>query len=165
MGLAVPEGFGGHHIVIILAMPWGAVQEALADLGALSGKIVIDCTNPLGMVDGALALTIGHTTSGGEHVAGWLPDARVVKIHNQVGAEFMAENGHLPQRPVMFMAGDDDAAKEAVATLLTDLGFEPMDAGDLTKRAFWNPSPWSGSIRRSFAAWVATGPSQLPKEK
>jgi hypothetical protein len=125
--------------VVILALPWSAAETAIRSLGDLSGKTVIDCMNPLGMVDGALGLTIGHTTSGGETVAGWLPGAHVVKTLNQVGAEIMAKNNHLPHRPVTFMAGDSEAAKQQVAGLLTDLGFEPLDAGGITKARLLEP--------------------------
>ena len=125
--------------VVILALPWSAAKTAIRSLGDLSGKTVIDCMNPLGMVDGALGLTIGHTTSGGETVAGWLPGAHVVKTLNQVGAEVMAKNDHLPHRPVMFMAGDSETAKTQVAVLLTDLGFEPLDAGGLAKARLLEP--------------------------
>ena len=110
-----------------------------AGLGDLSGKTVVDCTNPLGRVEGGLGLTIGHTTSGGEAVQRLLPRARVVKTLNQVGAEIMARNDHLPQRPVMFMAGDDAEAKAGVADILRDLGFYALDAGDITKSRLLEP--------------------------
>lgn len=125
--------------VVILALPWGAAEGAVKALGDLSGKAVVDCMNPLGMVGGALGLTIGHATSGGETVAGWLPGAHVVKTLNQVGAEIMARNDHLPQRPVMFMAGDSEAAKAQAGALLSDLGFAPLDAGDITKARLLEP--------------------------
>jgi predicted dinucleotide-binding enzyme len=125
--------------VVVLALPWGAAETAVKALGPLTGKAVIDCMNPLGMVNGALGLMLGHSTSGGEIVQAWLPGAHVVKTLNQVGAEIMAKNDHLPHRPVMFMAGNDDAAKAQVAALLTDLGFEALDAGDLTKSRLLEP--------------------------
>lgn len=125
--------------VVLLALPWGVAEGAIKALGSLAGKTVIDCMNPLGMVDGALGLTVGHTTSGGEIVAGWLPQAHVVKTLNQVGAEIMARNEHLPHRPVMFLAGNDDTAKARAATLLTDLGFAAQDAGDITKARLLEP--------------------------
>lgn len=125
--------------VVILALPWAVAEAAVTSLGSLADKTVIDCMNPLGMVDGALGLTLGHVTSGGETVAGWLPGAHVVKTLNQVGAEIMARNSHLPHRPVMFMAGDSDAAKAQAAALLTDLGFEAFDAGGLTKSRLLEP--------------------------
>lgn len=125
--------------VVILALPWGAAEAAVAGLGNLTGKTVIDCMNPLGMVGGALGLTIGHSTSGGEIVQGWMPGAHVVKTLNQVGAEIMAKNDHLPHRPVMFMAGNSEPAKAQVAQVLTDLGFEALDAGDITRARLLEP--------------------------
>lgn len=78
--------------LVILALPWGVAEGAIKALGPLAGKTVIDCMNPLGMVQGAFGLTVGHTTSGAEIVQGCLPDAHVVKTLNQVGAEIMARN-------------------------------------------------------------------------
>ena len=95
--------------------------------------------NPLAMQNGKLALDRGFSTSGGEMLASWVPEARIVKTLNQVGAEMMADNADLPHRPVMFMAGNDHAAKEAVSALLSDIGFEPLDAGDLTKARLLEP--------------------------
>jgi predicted dinucleotide-binding enzyme len=125
--------------IVLLALPWSAAEQAVRSLGSLAGKVVIDCMNPLGMVDGRLSLVLGHTTSGGEIVQGWLPEARVVKTLNQVGAEMMADNRRLPHRPVMFMAGNDAAAKASVAVVLTDLGFAALDAGDITKSRLLEP--------------------------
>jgi predicted dinucleotide-binding enzyme len=125
--------------LIILALPWIGAEAAIKSLGDLSGKVVIDCTNPLGMIGGTLGLTIGHTTSAGEIIAGWLPGAHVVKTLNQVGAEVMANNAGMSPRPVMFMAGDSADAKAIVASMLADLGFEPLDAGDITKSRILEP--------------------------
>ena len=137
--LAAPAEAAKSAEMIILALPWTAVESAAKGLGDLTGKIVIDCTNPLGMIGGALQLTVGFTTSGGEMVAGWLPGAHVVKALNQVGAEIMADNAGLSERPVMFMAGDSAEAKSRVASVLADLGFEPLDAGDITKARLLEP--------------------------
>ncbi|MBV7395750.1 NADPH-dependent F420 reductase [Mameliella sediminis] len=137
--VATPANAAATADIIVLALPWAAAEKAVSSLGDLGDKIVIDCMNPLGMVDGALGLLAGHTTSGGEMVQGWLAGTRVVKTLNQVGAEIMADNADLPQRPVMFMAGDDDSAKAQVATVLNDLGFAPLDAGDLTKARLLEP--------------------------
>lgn len=125
--------------VTVLSLPWGAAEGAIKALGDLKGKTVIDCMNPLGMVGGALGLTTGFTTSAGEMVQAWLPGAHLVKTLNQVGAELMANNSRLAGRPVMFMAGNDDGAKRAVVSLLTALGFEPQDAGDLSKARILEP--------------------------
>jgi predicted dinucleotide-binding enzyme len=138
-GLALPEAAAGASDIVILALPWVVAEAAVKGLGPLAGKTVIDCMNPLGMVDGALGLTLGHDTSGGEHVARWLPEAHVVKTLNQVGAEIMARNAHLPHRPAMFMAGDSETAKAEAALLLRDLGFEALDAGGLSRARLLEP--------------------------
>jgi predicted dinucleotide-binding enzyme len=137
--LASPVMAAAENQMVILALPWNAVESVVKELGDLDGKVVLDCTNPLGMVDGQLGLLLGHGNSGGEQVQAWLPRARVVKSLNQIGAELMADNSLLPHRPVMFMAGNDEAAKAMVAALLTDLGFEPLDAGDIAKSRLLEP--------------------------
>jgi len=62
-----------HGDVIVLATPWRATQDALRNAGNLTGKILLDCTNPL-KAD-LSRLEVGHTTSGGEQVAAWAPRA------------------------------------------------------------------------------------------
>jgi len=69
--------------VILLATPWSGTEQALRSAGNLSGKIVLDATNPLKADLSGLAL--GHTTSGGEQVAAWAAGAKVVKIFNTTG--------------------------------------------------------------------------------
>lgn len=63
----------------------------------------------------------------------------MVKTLNQVGAEIMQDNANLPHRPVQFMAGNEPDAKIKVAILLADLGFEPLDAGDLVRARILEP--------------------------
>lgn len=137
--LATPAQAAAGADIVILALPWSAVTAALTDLGPLAGQTVIDCTNPLGMVDGRLALLLGHSTSGGEVVQAALPQAHVVKTLNQVGAEIMVDTARLPHPPAMFMAGNDATAKDRTARLLADLGFDPLDAGDITAARLLEP--------------------------
>lgn len=137
--VALPAVAAAGADLVILALPWGVAEDAVKALGDLAGKVVIDCMNPIGRSAGGMGLMFGHTTSGGELVASWLPGARVVKTLNQVGAEIMAKNDYLPHRPAMLMAGDSDTAKAQVARLLADLGFEPLDAGDITKSRLLEP--------------------------
>jgi len=127
--------------VVVLALPWQGAEQAVKALGnlALPGKIVIDTMNPLTMVDGELGLERGFTTSAGETVASWLPGAKVVKTFNQVGANMMTEGHRFEQRPVMFLAGDDEAAKSTVAQLVGELGFEPLDSGALKQSRLLEP--------------------------
>ncbi|MCY6381213.1 NAD(P)-binding domain-containing protein [Hoeflea prorocentri] len=137
---ALPAAEAAEHAhVVVLALPWTAAKEALATLGDLSGKIIIDCMNPLEFADGALRLDRGWSTSGAETVAAWLPGARIVKTLNQVGADVMRYAGSMPARPAMFLASDDTEAKETVAGLLEGLGFDPLDAGSLDKARLLEP--------------------------
>jgi len=63
--------------VVVIATPWSAAEAAIKSLGSLAGKIVIDCTNPLGMGPDGLQLVLGFNTSAGEQVASWVPGAFV----------------------------------------------------------------------------------------
>lgn len=125
--------------VIVLAVPFPAAQPALEALGDLKGAIVIDCTNPLAMGPDGLYLTLGHDTSGAEQVASWAKDASVFKTLNQTGAENMSAAGAYRTKPVMFVAGDDKARKPAVLGLVSELGFDAVDAGPLRAARLLEP--------------------------
>lgn len=114
--------------VVVLCTPWAHTEEAIRSCGDLSGRILIDCTNPL--TSDVTALEIGHTTSGAEQIARWAPGARVCKAMNQIGAPMMAHPA-LDAVPVMFVCGDDPAGKSVVTELVGGLGFEPVDVGGL----------------------------------
>jgi predicted dinucleotide-binding enzyme len=113
--------------VVALATPWDGARTAIEAAGDLAGKLLIDCTNPVG----AGGLALGHTTSGAEQVAQWAPGARVVKAFNTIGFEVMADTHFANGKPALFLCGDDGEARQAVAGLAADLGFEPVDCGPL----------------------------------
>jgi 8-hydroxy-5-deazaflavin:NADPH oxidoreductase len=125
--------------VIVLALPWAAAQGVIEALGQLGEKVVIDCMNPLGMVDGKLGLVVGHDISGAELVRSWATGGHIVKSLNQVGAEILGDNSSFADPPVMFIAGDDDSAKAIAISLSSDLGFAPEDAGDLRQARLLEP--------------------------
>ncbi len=114
--------------VVVLATPYAANAAALAAAGDLTGKILIDVTNP---ISPNFSLAIGFTSSGAEEVAKLAPRARVYKAMNQVGFEVMANPAFAAAKPVMFVAGDDPAGKKVVLELVSTLGFEAIDAGEL----------------------------------
>lgn len=117
--------------IIVLALPFAVAEAVAMSLGPLTGKIVIDCMNPIAPGPDGLGPIVGLQLSGGEQVARWLPQARVVKTLNQVGAEIMADAKTYALPPVQFIAGDDLAAKGIVAGLLSEIGFAPLDAGGI----------------------------------
>ncbi|SFP44789.1 hypothetical protein SAMN03159463_04223 [Mesorhizobium sp. NFR06] len=125
--------------VVVLALPWAQAEAAVQGLGDIDGKVVIDCMNPLTMREGVLELACGYDTSGAERLAAWIPGARVVKTLNQAGAEVMGDTSLLKPRPVMFLAGDDLAAKNIASELVRGLGFEALDAGPLRMARLLEP--------------------------
>ena len=119
--------------VVALTVPWEAAQDALRSAGDLTGKILVDATNPIEMgLEGLKkGLVVGHTTSGGEQVAGWARGARVVKAFNTTGFGNMNDPSYGSQAATMFVCGDDAEAKTVVTQLGQDLGFEMIDTGSL----------------------------------
>ena len=117
--------------VIVLSTPWPATEAAIRSMGSLKGKIVLDATNPLTRGPDGLALEIGHSISAGEKVQGWAAGASVFKTLNTTGFGNMANPVFKGVKSVMFVAGDDAAAKPKVIALVGDLGFEVIDAGPL----------------------------------
>src|SRR5215475_822878 len=125
--------------VVVIATPWSATEAAVKGLGSLAGKIVIDCTNPLGMGPDGLQLVLGFNTSAGEQVASWTPGASVFKALNTTGAGNMAKAADYPVKPMMLVAGDDAGKKPQVMELIGKLGFEPVDAGPLKNARLLEP--------------------------
>lgn len=123
--------------IVLLATPWPATQDALSAAGDLTGKILIDATNPLQA--GAAGLVIGHTTSGGEQVAEWAAGARVVKAFNSTGSGNMDNPIYPDGFPTMFLCGDDAEAKQTVAELTRELGFDVADVGGLVNARYLEP--------------------------
>ena len=141
--------------VVVLATLWQATREAVQSCGDLAGKIVIDCTNPLKADFTGLA--VGHTTSGAEQVASWASGARVFKAMNQIGSNLM-DDPELPGgRPVMFVAGGQEGKGEVV-NLVRELGFDTVDAGELTIARLLEPYAmlWIHlALRRGFGRNIA----------
>jgi len=100
--------------VVVIATPWSAAEAAIKSLGSLAGKIVIDCTNPLGMGPDGLQLVLGFNTSAGEQVASWASGAFVLKALTTTGAGNMAKLADYPVKPMMLVAGDDAGRKPEV---------------------------------------------------
>jgi predicted dinucleotide-binding enzyme len=126
--LASPGDAAKDAEVVVLATPYAANAAAVTAAGDLSGKILIDVTNPIGA---NFSLAVGQTSSGAEEVAKLAPRAKVYKAMNQVGFEVMADPVFAAGKPVMFVAGDDAAGKKVVLELVSSLGFETIDAGEL----------------------------------
>jgi 8-hydroxy-5-deazaflavin:NADPH oxidoreductase len=102
--------------VVVVALPAAAVADALSRAGTLEGKVVVDATN---------------NVSGGPdglEIAALIPAARYVKALNTVFSTFMHDTPPTTAASLVY-CGDDEDAKATVAALISDLGFEPVDAG------------------------------------
>jgi predicted dinucleotide-binding enzyme len=120
--------------MVIVATLWSGTENALALAGErnLAGKVVIDATNPLVFTPGRPPeLALGHRDSGGEQVQRWLPASRVVKCFNMVGHAHMVNPSFPGGPPDMFICGNDSAAKDTVAKLLSSLGWPSTDIGGI----------------------------------
>lgn len=119
--------------VVLLAIPWRKREELRSLLsGLLKNKIIIDATNPYS--ESFELIDLGNSTSS-EEVAKELPGAHIVKAFNTLYFETLG-NGGLPSgreqnRLVLFVAGDDAAAKKVVSNLIEDIGFKAIDTGSL----------------------------------
>lgn len=116
--------------IVVLAVPWDVVDGLMRELGDLSGKIVIDPTNPRAIGDDGLR-DYALADSNAERIQALAPNARVVKAFSTLGTETMLDPaiaGHAVSVPV---AGDDPAAKRVVAELIRGIGLEPVDVGPL----------------------------------
>ncbi len=130
-----------HADLVLLATPWNATQDALLAAGDLTGKILIDATNPTGP---GMVLTHGTTDSGAEQVSRWATGARVVKAFNSIGREVMANatfgEADSPQPALMFICGDDPVACDTVAQLASDIGFNAVRLGALVRARLIEPA-------------------------
>lgn len=114
--------------VIVFAIPWTAVEETILSAGNLSGKILIDPTNPLTPDLKRLAL---DGISVAEKIAKLANTTAVVKAFNATGARTLNTPIFDSDRADLFICGDDIHAKRVVEQLATDIGFDVVDVGPL----------------------------------
>jgi predicted dinucleotide-binding enzyme len=90
----------------------------------LRGKVLVDVSNPLDFSQGfPPRLSVCNDDSLGEQIQRRFPEARVVKALNTVGAPVMVDPGVLEGDHTIFVAGDDDDAKEEVVAVLVSMGW------------------------------------------
>jgi 8-hydroxy-5-deazaflavin:NADPH oxidoreductase len=117
--------------IVILAVGWDHVPEAVKDLPDWDGRIVIDATNQWQDFSRGTAADLGDQT-GSERNAALMAGARVVKAFNALYGRITAQNPRRTDgRLVVFLAGDDTDAKATVSTFVDSLGFAPLDLGEL----------------------------------
>jgi len=132
---------------LLLAVHWSRVDDVLKKAGDLSGKVVVSCSLPMNAND--TGLVIANTSSGSEELAKKIPKAHVVSAFNTVPSEVLfsvferagggkREVGRGERASVVY-CGDNAKAKKVAAQLITDVGFEPIDAGPLRIARYTEP--------------------------
>jgi predicted dinucleotide-binding enzyme len=113
--------------IVILAVPYAGAVDVVKHYGdALSGKILVDITNPFNADASGLVTTAGNSVS--EQIAAVAAEgAHVVKAFNSIFGGVIADDKPLD----VFFAGDGGEAKARVAAFLESLGTRPLDAGGL----------------------------------
>ena len=128
----------GKADLLVLAVPFDAAAEVIRAAGDLTGKTVVDITNP--MTADYSALTIGHTTSAAEEIQKLAPTAKVVKAFNTVFASVLQADGKAAGRPAtVFVAGDDADARKTVSDLAISAGLEAIETGGLASARYLEP--------------------------
>ena len=120
--------------VVVTAVKGSVALEALKTAGKdnLSGKIVIDATNPIAdapPTNGVLKFFTNLDESLMEQLQRTFPDARFVKAFNSVGNSQMVNPEYKAGRPTMFICGNNEPAKKSVSRILDQFGWETADMG------------------------------------
>ena len=142
--------------IVVLATGYADAPAALRSLGDLKGKVVVDITNPL--TPDYMGLTLGHSTSAAEEIAKAVPGAQVVKAFNTLFAQVLAEGADFGagRKATVFVAGDTESARQAVAGLAETLGFAVVDAGGLKNARYLEPLAGL-NIYLGYGAGLGTG--------
>jgi predicted dinucleotide-binding enzyme len=120
--------------VVVLAVKGTVAGEALRAAGSanLSGKVVIDATNPIAdapPVNGVVTFFSNLDDSLMERLQREFTSARFVKAFNSVGNPLMVNPQFKGGKPTMFICGNDEAAKRTVGGILDQFGWETADMG------------------------------------
>lgn len=132
--------------IVILALPLSKYRNLPVD--ALQHKLVIDATNYWWEVDGKMP-DLEQWASSSEMVQAFLPTSRVVKAISHIGYHNLLDDARpagTPDRKAMAIAGNDLHDTQRVATLVADLGFDPVLIGTLAEGRKLEPgSPLFGA--------------------
>src|SRR5579872_2894749 len=125
---------------LLLAVHWSRVDDVLEQAGDMSSKVIISCTLP--MNDDDSDLVVAHSSSGAEALAHKIRRAQIVAAFGTVPSEVLFdvfEGRRETNRPSLVYCGDHPKAKGVAATLIRDVGFDPVDAGPLRIARYIEP--------------------------
>jgi predicted dinucleotide-binding enzyme len=118
--------------IVVVTIPLKSISSV--PTAPLVGKIVIDTNNYYPERDGRIAELDNETVTTSELLQRHLPGSKVVKAFNHIQAASLtadAQPAGTPNRRALAIAGDDAAAKAAVARLIDQFGFDVVDSGSL----------------------------------
>ena len=120
--------------LIVVSVPFGRYRELPTE--AVAGKVVIDTNNYYPQRDGHFEELDSERTTSSELLQAHLPSARVVKAFNAILWSRLRDDGRPAgdrERLGIPISGDDEESKRIVATLIDEIGFDPVDAGTLAE--------------------------------
>jgi predicted dinucleotide-binding enzyme len=126
--------------VLLLAVHWSRVDDVRKHAGSLQGKTIVSCVLPMSLEDSGLV--VARTSSGAEVLAKKFKGAHFVSAFGTVPSEVLFdvyERRRRKTKPTLLYCGDDRRAKKVAATLIADVGFEPLDAGPLEIARYMEP--------------------------
>lgn len=116
--------------IVVLAVPWPAMEQVAQNLGKLDGKIVIDISFPSEQGEDGYYVPMLETSSA-EMIQQWNPAAKVFKAF-ALQASYVIDDPQVVGGPVTIpIAGNDPRAKEQLAAIIAAMGMDPVDAGPL----------------------------------
>jgi predicted dinucleotide-binding enzyme len=129
---AAPAVAVGRAEVVVVAVPWDALPDAIAAMGPLDGRIVVDTTNQFG--------------SGPKPGAARMPGARYTKCFNTLTSAFQEITARRDPPVVQWICGDDAGAVEVVAGLVRDAGYAPVVLGGTADCALMEAPRRDGAV-------------------
>ncbi|NHN85105.1 oxidoreductase [Acetobacter musti] len=134
-----PQEAAAFADIVVLAVPYGALPAVARDLGgSVSGKILLDATNPYSWRDGAIAAEAARDGAG-VVTARYFPQARLVRGFNSIAMTALRAEANETPRIAIPLAGDDQAALATVSGLTREAGFEPVVTGGLSSAKLFQP--------------------------
>jgi len=131
---ATPAEAAAAGDIVVVTTPLAA--EATLPVEELAGKIVIDTNNYYPQRDGHIPELDDESTTVAERLQKVLPTSKVVKAFNHIGARELTSQSQpagTEDRRALIVAGDDAVARERVAALIDEFGFDPVDIGELSE--------------------------------
>jgi predicted dinucleotide-binding enzyme len=129
---ATPDEAAAAGDFAIVAIPLTTIDQVPVE--PLAGKVVIATINYFPQRLGHIPEIDDGTTTAPGLLQAHLPASKVVRAFSMIDAADMSGDGHPvgdPKRRALALAGDDPAAKQMVAGLYNEFGFDALDIGGL----------------------------------